>query len=146
MIYTKFMLTPGVEWLDGDFTPKSSPQDADEAVEREGEGTSAFALMGFDPDGERWEVLVVGYSYHGIVRKTCMMFGLDIEWDGQAPMEFDRGEGIVAYEYETHDIKRVRAWSGLMVGCLAAYATDKADWLRFEVLAKRLGVTIRKEA
>lgn len=95
MIYTKFMLTPGVEWPpDGEFTPKSSTQDADEAIEREGEGTQAFAMMGFDPEGDRWEVLMVAGSHHGIVRRVLMMFGVCPEWDGTAPIEFDRFEKL----------------------------------------------------
>lgn len=145
MIYTKFMLSPGVEWPDGDFSPKPSPQDADEAVEREGEGTTAFALMGLDMEDDLWDVLMVGYSHNGIVRKTSMMFGLDLEWDGQAPKEFDRGEGLEAVEYTTEG-RRVRAWGGLMAGTIAAYQDHPPSWRRFEELAKRLGVTIRKEA
>ena len=146
MIYTKFMLSPGVEWPDGDFSPKPSPQDAEEVVEREGEGTTAFALMGLDMEDDLWDVLMVGYSHNGIVRKTSMMFGLDLEWDGQTPMEFDRGEGIEAVEYTTSDNRRVRAWGGLMAGTIAAYQDHPMSWLRFEKLARRLGVTIRKEA
>ena len=90
MIYTKFMLSPGVEWPDGDFSPKPSPQDADEVVEREGEGTTAFALMGLDMEDDLWDVLMVGYSHNGIVRKTSMMFGLDLEWDGQTDRKSTR--------------------------------------------------------
>jgi len=146
MIYTKFMLSPGVEWPDGDFTPKPSSQDADEAVEWEAEGTTAFALMGFDPEGDRWEVLMVAYRHTTLVRRVNMMFGTDTEWDGQAPMELDRGEGIEAVEYKTVDGRSARVWKGLMAGCCAAYASNEADWLCFETLARRLGVTIRKEA
>ncbi|QXP89648.1 hypothetical protein [Methylococcus capsulatus] len=57
-MYAKYMFTPGVKWPDGDFSPKPSLQDADEAVEREGEGTAAHALMGFDPEDGLWDVLV----------------------------------------------------------------------------------------
>ncbi|TXF11148.1 hypothetical protein [Pelomicrobium methylotrophicum] len=151
MIYTKFMLTPGAkwpeDWLDGaEFTPKPSLQDADEVVEREGEGTTAFALMGFDPEGDRWEVLMVAYRHTTLVRRVNMMFGTDTEWDGQAPMELDRGEGIEAVEYTTIDGRRVRVWGGLMAGTIAAYQDHSPSWLRFEALANRLGVTIRKEA
>lgn len=141
MIYTKFMLCPGVEWPDGGFTPKPSPQDADEAVEQEREGVSAFALMGFDPEGDRWEMLSVAYRPTTLVRRVRMMFGIDLEWDGQAPEEFDRGEGIEAVEYTTEG-RRVRAWGGLMAGTIAAYQYHPPSWRRFEELAKRLGVTI----
>lgn len=145
-MYTKFMLAPGVEWPDRDFTLKPSPQDADEAVEREGEGITAFALMGFDPEGDRWEVLMVTCHQTTLVRRVRMMFGLGLEWDGNAPMEFDRGEGIDAVEYTTTEGHRVRAWGGLMAGTIAAYQYHPPSWRRFEKLARRLGVTIRKEA
>ncbi|MDR9060659.1 hypothetical protein [Burkholderia multivorans] len=93
MIYTKFMFTPGVEWPDGEFTPKANVEEADEVVGREGEGTTAYSLMGFDPDGERWEVLMIAYNPARLVRRTRMMFGIELEWDGSAPMNFDRGDG-----------------------------------------------------
>lgn len=114
MIYKKLMFTPGVVWPDGEFTPKASPQDVEEAVEREGYGAKAFALMGFDPEGDVWEVLMVGTSSRSIVRKTRMMFGIDLEWGGHGPMEFDRADGVGAYEYITHDGEKIRAWEGLI--------------------------------
>jgi hypothetical protein len=141
MIYTKFMFAPGVEWPDGEFSPKASSKEADEAVEREGEGTTAFALMGFDLEADRWEVLSVAYSRHGLVRRTCMMFGLDLEWSGDAPLEFDRGQGIRIARYTTHSGDTVIAFSGLMAGMVAARSAD--EMLRAEMLAKRLGVTIK---
>jgi hypothetical protein len=141
MIYTKYMLVPGVEWTDGEFSQKVSPEEADEAVEREGEGTTAFALMGFDPDADRWEVLSVAYSRHGLARRTCMMFGLDLEWSGDAPLEFDRDQGIGVTRYTTHSGETVISFSGLMVGMVAARSADEK--LRAEMLAKRLGVTIK---
>lgn len=93
MIYTRYMLTPGVEFVEGDFVLKASPEDADDTVAREGEGTSAYALMGFDPEGDRWEVLMVTYHPTTLVRRVRMMFGLKLAWDGSSPKEFDRGEG-----------------------------------------------------
>jgi hypothetical protein len=144
MIYTKFMFSPGVEWPDGEFTPKASSSEADEAIEREGEGTKAFALMGFDPDADRWEVLSVAYSKHGLVRRTGMMFGLDLKWSGDAPLEFDRGEGIEIDRFITHDGQDVIAFHGLMIGMMAATREDEK--LRAQILAARLGVTIKERS
>jgi hypothetical protein len=144
MIYTKFMFAPGVEWPDGEFSPKASSGEADEAVEREGEGTKAFALMGFDLDADRWEVLSVAYSRHGLVRRTGMMFGLDLEWSGDAPLEFDRGEGIEIVRYITHSCETVIAFYGLMTGMISAESEDEK--LRAEILAARLGVTIKEKS
>jgi len=55
-------------------------------------GRPAVAMMGYDQKGDRWEVLVVCHSAHGLIRRVRMMFGIDIEWDGDAPIEFDRLE------------------------------------------------------
>lgn len=93
--YQKFMLTPGVQWPDGEFSPKASLQDAAEVIDREAYGETSFALMGFDPDGERWELLVTGFSHHNIVRKTRMMFGVDLVWDGLTPVEVHQPIGQV---------------------------------------------------
>ncbi|WP_126448362.1 hypothetical protein [Sulfuricystis multivorans] len=146
MIYTKYMFTPGIKWPDGVFSPTASVEDSDNRVEREGEGVTAFALLGYDPEGDRWEVLVVCHSSHGLKRRVRMMFGLDIEWSGDAPLEFDRGQGIDIEEYVTHIGERVIRFGGLMVGMVAAYQHDQSAWLRAHELARRLGVTIRQEA
>lgn len=146
MIYTKYLLTPGVEFGDGKFFSKPSPEDAEEVIRREEEGRIAYALMGFDPEGEMWEVVMVTARPTTITRRVRMMFGLDnLDWDGSVPMEFDRASGITAAEYTTYQGRRARAWGGLMAGCCAAYADNGADWLRFEEVAKRLGVAIKTE-
>lgn len=143
MIYTRYMLTPGVEFVDGDFVPKPSPEDADETVEHEGEGTTAYALMGFDPEGDRWEVLMVTYRSTTLVRRARMMFGLRLEWDGTAPMSFDRGNGIEMVKYVTNSYETVIAFGGLLSGTLAARRED--EFARAQELADRLGVVIRDE-
>jgi hypothetical protein len=142
MIYTKYMLTPGVEWPDREFTPKADFEEADEAVQREGEGTTAYSLMGFDPEGERWEVLMIAYKAARIVRRTRMMFGIKLEWDGSVPMEFDRGAGIEIEKYVTNSYERVIRFGGLMVGMMAAQREDEI--LRAQELANRLGVVIKE--
>lgn len=159
VIYTKYMLTAGVQWVQTDsvmepdgiyFRPMSDRDSAIELALCHGEdgilGRPAVALMGYDPEGDRWEVLVVSASPHGLLRRVRMMFGLALEWDGDAPLEFDRGQGIVIEEYTTRTGERAIRFSGLMVGMLAAWHHDQPAWLRAHMLADRLGVTIRKEA
>ncbi|MBX6392167.1 MAG: hypothetical protein IRY96_01745 [Burkholderiales bacterium] len=154
MIYTKFMLSPGVQWVQAEsvmepdgiyFRPVADAESAVAlAMERDRDGFvghPAVALMGFDPEGDRWEVLVVAHSPQSIVRKVRMMFGLDLEWDGQAPMEFDRGEGIEIIRYVAHGGDTVISFGGLLVGMLAATSSDAKR--RAEIIAKRLGVTIQ---
>lgn len=156
MIYTKFMLTPGVQWVQAEsvmepdgiyFRPVA---DAESAValamecDRDGFlGRPAVALMGFDPEGDRWEVLVVAHSPNSIVRKIRMMFGLDLEWDGQYPVEFDRGHGIKINRYATNGGETVISFGGLLTGMMAARSQEEK--LRAELLAARLGVTIEDE-
>lgn len=142
-IYTSYLLTPGIEF-DSDFVPKASPEDADEAIEREGEGTTAYAMMGYDPEGDRWEVLMVTYRPTTLIRRVRMMFGLKLEWDGDAPLEFDRSQGVEMTKYTTHNGDPVIAFSGLMVGMVAARSED--EMLRAETLAARLGITIKEES
>lgn len=145
MIYTKYMLTPGVEFADDDqFVPKTSPEDADETVEREGDAVTACALMGFDPEGDRWEVLMVTYRPTTLVRRVRKMFGLRLEWDGNAPMEFDRGSGIEIYKYITNSHETVIAFGGLLYGMIAA--TRDHEYARAQELAGRLGVVIRDDS
>lgn len=135
MIYTRFMLTPGVEWPDGDFTPQPSTGAADEAVEREGEGTTAFALMGFDPEGDRWEVLSVAYRPTTIVRRVRMMFGVDAPIDEIAwPIEFDRAYGIDAAMYRNQRGERVIVFGGLLSGMMAADDANPEAWCQARVV------------
>lgn len=143
MIYTKYMLTPGVEFADdGQFVPKASPEEAEETVEREG-GAVTYALMGFDPEGDRWEVLVLTHRQTTLVRRVRMMFGIKLEWDGKAPMEFDRGIGIEIVKYITNSHETVIAFGGLMAGMMAARSAR--DYTRAQELANRLGVVIRDD-
>jgi len=144
MIYTLYMLTPGVESA-GDFIPKATTEDAVEVIEREGEDAAiAYALMGFDPEGDRWEVLMVRASYPNLVRRVRKMFGLAwLEWDGDAPMEFDRGSGIEITKYVTHAGESVISFGGLMSGMIAA--KRDYEFARAEELARRLGVVIRDD-
>jgi hypothetical protein len=101
--YSKYMLTPGVQWVETGsimepdgiyFRPMSDRQSslelAMEHVEDGFLGRPAAALMGYDQEGDRWETLVVCHSAHGLKRRVWMMFGLDIEWDGDGPLEFNR--------------------------------------------------------
>lgn len=144
MIYTKYMFTPGIEWPDDGFSPTASVEDSDDRVEREGEGVTAFALLGYDPEGDRWDVISVAYRPTTILRRTRMMFGLNIEWDGDAPLEFDRGQGIKMTKDTTRSGESVISFSGLMIGMVAAYEKDQGQWLRAHILAERLGVTIEE--
>lgn len=144
MIYTGYMLTPGVEFVEGDFVPKPSPEDADETVEHEGEGTTAYALMGFDPEGGRWEVLMVAYRPTTLVRRVRMMFGLRFEWDGSAPMNFDRGDGIEIVKYARNSLETAIAFGGLMSGMPGA--RKEWEFARAQELADRLGVVIRDDS
>lgn len=142
MIYTKYMLTPGVEFADdGQFVPKASHEEADETVEREGDAVTAYALMGFDPVGDRWEVLMLTYRQTTLVRRVRMMFGLRLAWDGNAPMEFDRGSGIEIVKYLTNSHETVIAFGGLLSGMMVARRDH--EYARAQELADRLGVIIR---
>jgi hypothetical protein len=156
VIYTKYMLTAGVQWVetaslvepDGIyFRPMPDRRSAIELAMADVEdslvGRPAVAMMGYDPEGDRWEVLVVCHSAHGLKRRVRMMFGLNIEWDGDAPLEFDRGEGTEIVRYITHSHETVIAFYGLMTGMIAARSEDEK--LRAETLAARLGVTIREK-
>jgi hypothetical protein len=161
LIYTKYMFTAGVQWVetaslvepDGIyFRPMPDCRSAVElAMEHANAndgfaGRPAVAMMGYDPEGDRWETLVVCHSAHGLKRRVRMMFGLKIEWDGDAPLEFNRGEGIDIEEYETHIGERAIRFSGLMVGMTAAWKHDEPAWLRAHALAARLGVTIKRRS
>lgn len=143
-IYTGYLLTPGVEFADGDFIPKASPEEADEVVDREGDAVAAYALMGFDPKGDRWEVLMVTYRPTTLVRRVRMMFGLRLEWDGSAPMNFDRGDGIEIVKFITHSGETVIAFGGLQYGMIEARRDD--EFARAQELANRLGVVIRDDS
>jgi hypothetical protein len=101
--YSKYMLTTGVQWVETGsilepdgiyFRPmpdrQSSLELAIEHVEDGFLGRPVAALMGYDQEGDRWETLVVCHSAHGLKRRVWMMFGLDIEWDGDGPLEFNR--------------------------------------------------------
>lgn len=157
MIYTKFMLTPGVQWVETAslvgpegiyFRPMPDHRSAVEfAMDHADDGFAgrpAVAMMGYDPEGGRWETLVVCHSAHGLKRRVWMMFGLNIEWDGDAPLEFDRGQGIKMTKYTAHGGESVISFSGLMTGMVAARSADEK--LRAEILAARLGVTIKEES
>jgi len=132
-IYTKYMLTAGIQWVEAAsvvesdgiyFRPMPDRRSAIELAmnhERDGfVGRPAVAMMGYDQKGDRWEVLVVCHSAHGLIRRVRMMFGIDIEWDGDAPLEFDRGQGVEIARYTTHSGDAVIAFSGLMAGMVAA--------------------------
>lgn len=143
-IYTGYLLTPGVEFADGDFVPKASPEEADEVVDREGEGSTAYALTGFDTEGDRWEVLMVTYRPTTLVRRVRMMFGLRLEWDGSAPMNFDRGDGIEIVKYARNSLETAIAFGGLMSGMPGA--RKEWEFARAQELADRLGVVIRDDS
>ncbi len=143
-IYTGYLLTPGVEFADGDFVPKASPEEADEVVDREGEGSTAYALTGFDTEGDRWEVLMVTYRPTTLVRRVRMMFGLRLEWDGSAPMNFDRGDGIEIVKYARNSLETAIAFGGLMSGMPGA--RSEHEFARAQELADRLGVVIRDDS
>jgi len=100
-MYSKYMLAPGVQWVVADsimepdgvhFRPMADRLTAVELAMnhmRDGfVGRPAVALMGYDPEGDRWEVLVVCHSVHGLKRRVRMIWTLNIEWDGDAPLEF----------------------------------------------------------
>ncbi|WP_126447984.1 hypothetical protein [Sulfuricystis multivorans] len=156
LIYTKFMLTPGVQWVQAEsamepdgiyFRPLADSTSAAELAVQHDEdgfiGRPAVALMGFDPEGDRWEVLVVAYTSHGLVRKVRMMFGLALEWDGQNPVEFDRGEGIEMIEYSIDRGRTVISFHGLLTGMMAAISPDEKR--RAKAIAARVGVAIQDE-
>lgn len=89
-MYSKFLVTPGVLFDQDGFVPKAAMEDASELIDDTGDGHISFALMGYDPDGERWEFLMHRYSASAIVRKARMMFGVALDgWDGSFPLEFE---------------------------------------------------------
>ena len=156
MIYTKYMLTPGVQWVQADsvmepegiyFRPIADRDSAIELALRNAEdgflGRPAVAMMGYNPESD-WEVLVVCYSVQGLIRRVRMMFGIEVEWDGDAPLEFDRGQGIEITQYTTEHGEDVIAFGGLLAGMLAA--TSDEETRRAEILAARLGVTIEEKS
>ncbi|MBU9211683.1 hypothetical protein [Burkholderia multivorans] len=157
VIYTKYMLTTGVQWVETAsivepegiyFRPMPDHRSAVELAMDHADdgfvGRPAVAMMGYDPKGDRWETLDVCYSAHGLKRCTRMMFGLNIEWDGDAPLEFDRGQEIKITRYTTNSGESVISFSGLMTGMVAARSADEK--LRAERLAERLGVIIKEES
>lgn len=86
---SKYMVTLGILWDDGRFSPKSSLEDAVETIEAlEGEGTTAGALMGFDPAAETWEVLAIERSQKELIRRVKTMLGLDLDWSDDEPLQF----------------------------------------------------------
>lgn len=133
MVFEKFMVTPGVQWPDGDFTPKPSPQDAEEAVEREGEGMSAYALMGFDLSCDRWEVLSVAYRHTTLVRRVNMMFKVGLEWEGGGAAEFS-----VQIDPVTVERAAVEAWVFFMDVCVknGLNPADHEKWLASNAIRK----------
>jgi hypothetical protein len=141
-IYSMYMLTPGVLWDDGEFTPAATAEEAEDRADREGYGLARAALMGFDQEGDRWEVLMTG-THHHIARKTAKMFGLDVLWNGEFAVKFDRAYGCEARMYRDERNERVIAFGGLLSGMMAAKEGSPTGWKQAFELCRRLGLSIK---
>lgn len=140
-VYTKFILTPGLQWADGAFTPKPSYEDAREAARAHEDGTPAAGLLGYDPKGEWWDVLIVDKT-EAVKRKAQLLLGIDILWDGDTPVQFERGHGCEAVMYRNKRGERVIAFGGFLAGMMPAEEGTPA-WENALEVVRRLGIEIK---